>query len=161
MTSSPATTATRIWRLVAVAFLLFLLLVVYWADRERIPRVFTDMCNYPGGDKLGHLGLYGMFAFLGAKAWRRPLRLARLSLPAGLLPAALLASLEELSQLFVPGRSADWLDLGAGFLGIGAAALLATVGPLRNRAPRTSTSECARAGGAITTGTRDLHAGPG
>ena len=128
-------TSTRIWRLVAITFLLFLLLVAYWADTQRMPWILVAMCDYAGGDKAGHFGLYGMFAFLGAKAWRRPLRLASLSLPAGVLPAAMLATLEELSQLFFPSRSADWLDLGAGFLGICVAALLATVGPLRNRAP--------------------------
>jgi VanZ family protein len=100
-----------------------------------MPWIFVAMCDYASGDKAGHFGLYSMFAFLGAKAWRRPLHLARLSLPAGVVPAALLATLEEVSQLFFPGRSADWLDLGAGFLGIGIAALLVTVGPLRNRAP--------------------------
>jgi hypothetical protein len=126
-------TSTRIWRLIAIAFLCFLLLVAYWADVQRLPWIFTAICDYPGGDKAGHFGLYGTLAFLGAKAWRRPLRIARLSLPAGVLPAALLATVEEASQLFIPGRSAGWLDLGAGFLGIGVAALLTTVGPLRNR----------------------------
>jgi VanZ family protein len=124
-------TSIRIWRLVALGFLLFLLLVAVAADLDLIPRFLRDLYNYPGGDKVGHFGLYGMFAFFGAKAWRRRLR----SFPAGVLPAALLATLEELSQLFVAGRSADGLDLGAGFLGIGVAVVLATVGPLRNPLP--------------------------
>jgi polysaccharide biosynthesis protein VpsQ len=125
-------TSLRIWRLVAVGFLLFLLLVAVWADTQRVPWIFRAICNYPGGDKVGHFGLYGMFSFLGAKAWRRPLRFAGLSLPWGALPAALLAALEETSQLFFAGRRPDLLDLGAGFLGVGLGALTATIGPLRN-----------------------------
>jgi VanZ family protein len=130
-------TSTRIWRLVAVAFLLFIVLVAAWADMERMPRLFRVLYDYPGGDKVGHFGLYGMLAFLGAKAWRRPIRLARLSFPAGASPAALLATLEEASQLFFTSRSANWLDLGAGFSGIAVAVLFVSVGPLRNRMPKT------------------------
>jgi len=125
--------STRIWRLVALVFFLFLLCVVYWADTQRIPRIFRALCDYPGGDKGGHFSLYGIFAFLGAKAWRRPFRLGRLTLPLGLLPSAIMATLEETSQLFFSHRSPDFLDLGAGFLGIGLAALLVAKGPLRNR----------------------------
>jgi len=126
-------TSTRIWRLVAFAFLMFIVLVAVLADMERMPEIFSALSDYPGGDKVGHFGLYGMLAFLGGKAWRRPIRLARLPLAAGVLPAVSLATLEEVSQLFFAGRTADWLDLGAGFLGVGVAVLLVTVGPLRNR----------------------------
>jgi VanZ family protein len=126
-------TSIRIWRILAISFLLFLLLVVVWADLDRMPRLFRALCDYPGGDKVGHFGLYGMFAFLGAQAWRRPLRLRWGTVPAGVLPAVLLATLEEASQLFFPTRTAEWMDLGAGFLGIGVAVLLVTVGPLRHR----------------------------
>jgi len=130
--------STRPWRLAALLFFLFLLLVVWWADTQRIPGIFRALCDYPGGDKVGHFSLYGIFAFLGAKAWRRPLRVGRRSLPMGLFPAALMATLEETSQLFFPSRTPDLLDLGAGFLGIALAALLATRGPLRNRSSNTA-----------------------
>ena len=122
-------TSLRIWRFATVGALLFFLLVVVWADSERLPPILRALYDYPGGDKVGHFGLYGWLAFLGAKAWRRPLRLGPLPLPAGALPAVLLAAFEELSQLFFPARSADWLDLGAGFSGIAVAVLLASAGP--------------------------------
>jgi VanZ family protein len=125
--------STRIWRLVALVFLVFLFCVTYWADTQRIPGIFRALCAYPGGDKVGHFSLYGIFAFLGAKAWRRPFRLGRHPLPLGLLPSALMATLEETSQLFFSHRSPDFWDLGAGFLGIASAALLVARGPLRNR----------------------------
>jgi hypothetical protein len=124
--SANAMTSTRVWRLIAVGFLLFLVLVALCADTQRIPGLFRALCDYPGGDKVGHFGLYGMCAFLGAKAWRRPLCFAGLAWPVGMLPAALLATVEETSQLFFPCRSADWLDLGAGFAGIAVATVLAT-----------------------------------
>lgn len=127
-------TSIRIWRIFALGFLLFLLLVVVWADLDRMPGLFHALYDYPGGDKVGHFGLYGMFAFLGAQAWRRPLRLRWGAVPAGVLPAVLLATLEETSQLFFATRSAEWMDLGAGLLGIGVAVLLVTIGPLRRRA---------------------------
>jgi VanZ family protein len=134
---SHAMTSTRIWRLVALGFTLFILLVAIGADTQRLPQALYALYEYPGGDKVGHFWLYGMLGFLGGKAWRRPL-CSKLSLPVGVLPAALLAVLEEVSQLFFAGRAADWLDLGAGFAGIGVAVLMVTVGPLRNRTPRVS-----------------------
>jgi polysaccharide biosynthesis protein VpsQ len=118
--------STRTWRLIALGFFLFLLFVAACADMARLPWLFRAICDYPGGDKVGHFGLYGMFAFLGAKGWPRPLRWGRLACPVGVVPAALLATLEEASQLWLAGRSAEWLDLLAGFLGIGLGGLLAT-----------------------------------
>jgi VanZ family protein len=125
--------------MLALGLALFLLLVAWWADTQRIPGIFQALCAYPGGDKVGHFCFYGVLGFLGAKAWRRPLRLGRLgwlgrlSLVWGLAPAVLIAFLEEASQFLFPHRSPDWQDLAAGLLGIALAALLTAKGPLRNR----------------------------
>lgn len=116
--------STRSWRILALGFFAFLLLVAVAADTGRLPQIVEQACGFPGGDKVGHFGLYGMMGFLGAMAWPRPLR-ARWPLARGLVPATILACVEELSQIWVPGRSADWFDLGAGLLGIALAAAVA------------------------------------
>jgi polysaccharide biosynthesis protein VpsQ len=116
--------ATRVWRLLALAFLLSLLAVAAAADLGRIPGCLRALYSFPGGDKLGHFGLYGAMGFLGAKAWPRPLLGERSALVLGLLPPTVLACLEEASQIWLARRSADWLDLGSGLLGIAVAALI-------------------------------------
>jgi VanZ family protein len=105
----------------AVGFLAFLFLVALAADTGRIPHVVRKLCEFPGGDKVGHFGLYGVMGFLGAMAWPRPIRTGW-PLARGFLPATILACVEELTQIWTPGRSAEWFDLGAGLLGIAVAA---------------------------------------
>ena len=50
-------TSTRIWRLVALGFLLFIVLVAIGADTGRLPRALSALYDYPGGDKVGHFGV--------------------------------------------------------------------------------------------------------
>jgi polysaccharide biosynthesis protein VpsQ len=112
------------WRILVVGFLAFLSLVALATDLGRLPTCMQTACSFPGGDKVGHFVLYGILGFLGAKAWPRPLDTGRWTLAAGLVPAAVLASVEELTQIWMPQRSAEVLDLAAGLLGVAAAAAL-------------------------------------
>ena len=66
-------------------------------------------------DKLGHLLAYGVLMALGLLAVRGrdsqwPLLWALIGL----------GTVLELAQLWIPGRSFDWLDLGVNALGVGA-----------------------------------------
>jgi len=62
---------------------------------------------------------------------------------AGSLVIAALISLEELSQLWVPTRTADWFDLLASYAGIAVGTLLALVFADYVRAPKRRPSNTA------------------
>jgi VanZ family protein len=79
---------------------------------------------FPGADKLVHVGMYGVLGALLARAVGvppSPRTLGRL-----LLGVLLFAAVDEWHQRFIPGRSADVLDLVADLagatLGVAAAA---------------------------------------
>lgn len=80
----------------------------------------------PGADKVLHLLLYGLLAFLAVGWWNK-----RPAWPV-ILAVSLLALAEEAVQLLLPGRSADPMDLLAGLAGI------ALLGPLGRAATKLS-----------------------
>lgn len=111
----------------ALAFLLFLLAVAYWADTGSMPAVLVALYRFPNGDRLGHFMIYFTLAFLLNLAWPvQRVRLNGLDLRTGSLLAGLAATLEELSQVFIHTRTFDFVDLGLGFLGVLCADRLAT-----------------------------------
>jgi undecaprenyl-diphosphatase len=66
----------------------------------------------PGADKALHFALFGLLAFLAVGWWaQRPAWQV-------VVPLALLALAEELSQRLIPGRSTDPLDLAAALAGM-------------------------------------------
>jgi VanZ family protein len=102
-----------------VAFLFFMALVILWADTNTMPDWLRRIYVFPFGDKIGHLVIYAVFAYL--LTWAMPdrrLKLGRISLPLGILIALAFATLEEASQFFVARRTPEWLDLLMGYLGI-------------------------------------------
>jgi VanZ family protein len=109
----------------AITFFLFLLLVAYWADTDSMPKILSALTEFPYGDKIGHFILYGILAYLLTVAMPfRRVKILRWSLPLGLVLAAGFASLEEISQLFFVNRTASFVDLFSGYIGIAAAAVI-------------------------------------
>lgn len=99
-------------RRIAIGYALFVLVLIGVADVGGTQASFGFVTRWPYGDKLGHFGLMGLLALLADLATgQRDLR----------APAAVagLVLLEELSQLWLPGRrSFDLGDLLADALGI-------------------------------------------
>jgi polysaccharide biosynthesis protein VpsQ len=121
-------------KLFALLFLLFLILVAYWADSATMPSLLKAIYRFPNGDRVGHVVLYGILAFLLNLALSgRRLTLGRISLPLGSFLAAGFAVLEELSQFFFPARTPDLVDLTCGWLGI---ALATHLSHLRTRSEK-------------------------
>lgn len=98
-------------------FLVFIGLVAFWADTDTMPAMLRDCYHFPNGDRIGHFMLYGLLA--GLMIWAGP--------QTGAAIAAGIALLEEASQLWMPHRTPDWVDLGCGFLGIATAQVLFAV----------------------------------
>lgn len=113
-------------KLIAFLFVLFILVIAYWADTDSMPEVIKALIRFPNGDRLGHFVLYGLLAFLLAWAFPKRSWLLRQRgwFPVGSLVAVVGAALEEISQLFFVNRTADLVDLGCGLLGILFATLL-------------------------------------
>lgn len=105
-------------KLAALLFLGFLLLVILAANMGEIPSFIRDLYRFPGGDRVGHFTLYGILAYLLARAFPRRLQMAGFSPAVSSLLVAALALAEEFSQFFFPRRSPDLLDLACGLLGI-------------------------------------------
>ncbi len=114
----------KIAALAAVSFFLFLLGSSFLADTGA-PSVFFGLArSLPYGDKLGHLGLFGLFTVLCNAACRHAaFTLGGLSLYRGSVLVAAFALGEELTQIFFPQRTLDAGDLLADLAGI----LLGTV----------------------------------
>jgi VanZ family protein len=106
-------------KLLALAFFVFLLAVAYWADSGTMPAPLKFVSAFPNGDRVGHFVLYGILAYLVSAAFpSRWVRVGAWRLPLGAVLAAAMATLEELSQIFIPARTPDLVDSAAGYLGI-------------------------------------------
>ncbi len=126
-TLAAAINAHRQWQM-----LLFVLVgvVLYLAVTPEPPKP-ADL----GWDKLNHLAAFAALTFAGCLGFPGVQRVVWRVLP-GMLA---LGGLIEIVQYFVPGRSCEWLDLGADALGIAfGAALALSVWALARRASATA-----------------------
>jgi VanZ family protein len=126
-------------RLVAVAWGLFLLALTSWPSPPEAPAALSWI---PDLDKLIHATLYGVEGFLVYRAirwkgsprfaWNRVLRVACLM--------AVWGALDEVHQIWIPGRSAEvadaLTDTVAGFAGAAAASLWSGIGRAGATSPR-------------------------
>ena len=114
--------ALRRWVQFAV-FLIFIVGVIYAADRHLARGFFGWVQSFPLGDKSGHFVLMGTLAFLLNRA------LAGRAIPPGVqlggIIVAVFVVVEEFSQLWLPWRTFDYGDLVADFIGIALADCLA------------------------------------
>jgi VanZ family protein len=128
---------------IAFAFFLGLVAVVFAADMGwlRPQEVFA----FKDGDKVLHFLLLGMLTLLVdlALVQAMPRSNARMLTLLGSAVIAALSSVEEFSQLWVPVRSPDWLDLVASYAGILVATLMALVLSDLVRAPKRSAGNTA------------------
>ena len=101
------------------AFILFILLIIYFANTGTMPTVFMAIQNFPYGDKVAHFVLMGTLSFLVNLALHgRTHTLSSRPFLLGSFAVALIVLLEELSQIFLPNRTFSLADLTADFLGI-------------------------------------------
>ena len=105
-------------KILAVLFFLFILLIILFADNGSLSSYLRGIYDFPGGDKIGHLVLYGIMAFLLVRAYPRPLRLASITIPISVIALLIFAGLEEYSQQFFSTRTADIVDLTCSLIGI-------------------------------------------
>jgi VanZ family protein len=106
-------------RIVTILFFGFIVVVIWAADTNVLPKIITAIYSYPNGDKLGHFFLLGFLAFLiNCSLPGQSITLMSIRIPVGSLVVGGLACLEEFSQSFFPSRTSSFLDLAFSLLGI-------------------------------------------
>ena len=103
----------------AAAYFAVVVLVIWLADHRDTQFIFGWIHAIPGSDKLCHFLILGGLAFVANYALGcRTVAIAGKPVLLGSLAVLILATAEETSQLYIPGRSFDLLDLAADALGI-------------------------------------------
>lgn len=100
-------------------WLLFVGTIIICADRSLARPLFDFVARYPGSDKLGHIFLISTLAFMLNYALRArtvPLKCCHVQL--GGLIVAVVMTIEECSQIWIPSRTFDLLDLTVNYIGI-------------------------------------------
>ena len=70
-------------------------------------------------DKLAHAGVYSVFAMLLLRSFHHGLKTINRTSLFCFLTGIAFGAIDELHQLFIPGRYAEWVDYGADVLGVG------------------------------------------
>jgi polysaccharide biosynthesis protein VpsQ len=103
-------------------FLLFLSLIIGITVADNLGRLrslINLITSVPGGDKVGHAIFIGTLAFLLNYALSgRMLKIGRYQILWGCLVIAVAMTMEEFSQIWIPIRNFDLLDLAANYFGI-------------------------------------------
>jgi VanZ family protein len=97
----------------------FILWIIVMADSGTENILFDLIKSVPQGDKLAHLGLYGLLTVLLNVALNfRALTIKTYPLQWGAVLVLTFALLEEMSQYFFPNRTLDMIDVIADVIGI-------------------------------------------
>ena len=103
-------------------FFMFVAGIIIAIDLGRISGIVRWVGNLPFGDKWGHFMLIGTLAFLLNYALDgRMVKIAGQKILLGCSIVAVGITLEEVSQIWIPHRTFDLIDLAANYLGIGMA----------------------------------------
>ena len=121
--------------LIALLFFIFIGYILYSANTGREILFFQILEYIPMGDKLAHIVLIGTLAYLlnimlGAKTFK----VNGVQILVGSFIVFGLMTVEEFSQMYIPTRNFDWVDLAANYLGIGIASQMAKKKYLTNLA---------------------------
>lgn len=109
-------------------YVFILAVIVLLADLNGTGYLLDFVGEISYGDKIGHFILTGLFALLLNLAFGlRKARVGVFGFPLGSLIVAIVATLEECSQIYVGGRNFDGGDLIADYLGIFAFGILAAL----------------------------------
>jgi polysaccharide biosynthesis protein VpsQ len=103
-------------------FLLFVVGIIIGSDLGWLRDVTKWVGSLPFGDKWGHFILIGILTFLLNYALdSRMIGIGRVKILLGCAIVAVAITIEECSQIWIPSRTFDWVDLSANYFGIGLA----------------------------------------
>jgi polysaccharide biosynthesis protein VpsQ len=106
-------------KILTIVYVFILAGIIVLADLKGTRYLLKFVHFFPYGDKIGHFLLMGTFSLLlNLTLSARTVRFGRINWLVGTLVVAVVVTLEEISQIFVRGRSFDWMDLVVDFAGI-------------------------------------------
>jgi VanZ family protein len=100
-------------------YVFILAVITFLADWNGTAYLLDLVMYVPFGDKIGHFLLAGIFSFLlNMVLGARKVSLGRIRYLTGSLIVLMIVTIEEISQIFVGGRTFDWSDLFFDYLGV-------------------------------------------
>lgn len=100
-------------------YVFLLAVLILLADLRRTQYLLDFVGSIPNGDKIGHFILAGTLSFLFNSALKtKTIEIWKFDCLLGSLIVLVIVTLEEFSQIFVRGRSFDFIDLAADYTGI-------------------------------------------
>jgi hypothetical protein len=110
---------TRLRWALTLGWLAFITGIIICADEGALKWVYAFVGTHPGTDKIGHFLLIGGMAFLlNIALGLREVRGLGMPWLVGSLIVGAVFTIEEISQIWIPSRSFDLLDLAGDFGGI-------------------------------------------
>ena len=114
----------KIVSIMAICFFVFIVWIIYLANTGGSSIFFDFVRSIPNGDKLGHIGLFGLLTLLSIIGFRfKSVSVARFRVYYGVGIVLSFVILEELSQVFIPSRTFDLVDMLANIVGIALASI--------------------------------------
>ena len=105
--------------ILTLVYVIFLAAIIFLAGRKGTRYLLNFVGSIPYGDKIGHFVLMGILAFLVNLLLRlKTFGVGKVRYLAGSIIVLAVVAAEEISQLFISGRTFDFTDLIADFLGI-------------------------------------------
>jgi polysaccharide biosynthesis protein VpsQ len=105
-------------------FFLFVAGIIVGSNLGLLIGITNWVNDLPFGDKCGHLVLIGVLTFLlNYGLGGRKVKIGRLKILLGGTLVAVAMTIEEISQIWMPLRTFDFIDLSANYLGITLAGL--------------------------------------
>lgn len=115
----------RLVQILTLVFAVFVGCVIYLANQGAGNGLLGLVQHLPGGDKLGHFFLFGVFSFLLNLALGfRSVRVIKIDIYTGSLAVLVFTAIEELSQGGITTRTLDLFDYLADLAGVLTFALL-------------------------------------
>lgn len=106
-------------KILAVCYILILAGIIFVANQKSTRYLLSFIGNIPYGDKLGHFFLMGFLSFLvNLVLQAKTIGVGKIRYLLGSLIVFLIVTIEEISQLYVGGRTFDLSDLIADLAGI-------------------------------------------
>ena len=105
-------------KLLATVVIIFVVFVLWSANAGTMPALIHTLYHFPHGDRVGHIGIYALLAFVLSLAWPKPVSLFSYSVPIATIALLIFALGEEISQAFLVSRTADVVDLLCSWVGV-------------------------------------------
>jgi polysaccharide biosynthesis protein VpsQ len=100
-------------------FFLFIVGIIVANDLGQIQSIINWVNSVPFGDKVGHTIFIGTLAYLLNYALvDRTIKISQYKILLGCIIIAVAITAEEFSQIWIPSRTFDFLDLAANYFGI-------------------------------------------